>query len=499
MNIFMQLDRYLENNRVFARAVNLLAHPIVFGLLCLAFFNDHFLRIYYPSWLTGKLGDFIWLFLAPIPVIAVISWLFPIWANQRKSLALSVGLAVVFVVFVVGKCFLGANELATRILSGALQAPFTTTPDPTDAIALPALLLCFWFWKLASSKKGAFGLVALPLIALLTMANAGMPDPGITCFSLQNQTVFAQAGYSTFSTMDGGMTWQTETMGESRLCQRPITEDEDDWLEIVSQGGKLYYRYQAGKSIEESIDNRNTWNTILEFPPLSEAKKQYYLSSHQGYVKFSPGPLDAIVDPKTSNVIFAMGHQGVLVLQPNGDWAWATVGKYRAYHDFPNVVAFGTLLGTTVYLSIALGLLTLATLSLRWLRGPFRIVILALAWIGWLVVDIIFPPALALNYGTFISGAGIVGVFLLVIPLIIDFILRFYRHNPQTFLLVAGISAVATLLFIFPYVLWLFSTLPTLLWATGFGLPLGLTCLLWGFFVVRKQEGVIPSRKETQG
>ena len=45
------------SNRAFLRAANSLTHPVTIGAIGLLLLNDHILRIHWPSWWTGKLGD----------------------------------------------------------------------------------------------------------------------------------------------------------------------------------------------------------------------------------------------------------------------------------------------------------------------------------------------------------------------------------------------------------------------------------------------------------
>ena len=60
------------SNPAFWRALHSLAHPVSLAAVALLLFNDHWLRWHYPSWLTGKLGDFTWLVFAPF--IAALLW-----------------------------------------------------------------------------------------------------------------------------------------------------------------------------------------------------------------------------------------------------------------------------------------------------------------------------------------------------------------------------------------------------------------------------------------
>lgn len=492
------LNEYLlKTNPTFWRAIGLLSHPLVLISLVILLVNDHILRVYWPSWLTGKLGDLVWLFLAPIALAAVVSWFIPLKNGRNGQWIFGLSSALVFLVFVLMKLCVDFNEMATRILSALLFTRLKVIPDPTDLFALPALLTSalVWYCIPAPQTKSKPGLVALPLAALLTLANSGMPDPGIYCFQVQENQITAQAGYSSYVSLDGGVTWQPESMGAAKSCERKFA-GEDGWLIVSGLQENTAYRFQSGRTIEISTDAGKNWRVIRDFQPIHEAKRQYYINTRQGYVEFLPGPLDAIADPNTGNILFAMGQQGVLILDPDGRWNWSSVDTYQTFEDFPNLDAFGILLGSTIYLAGAFGLLVLTTLSLRWASSPLRMIAVSLAWVAWLVVDIVFPPAIATNYGTAISGLGIIGIYIFLVPLTVDLVVRFARRKLNAWLPVLGISIIAILVYFIPYILWLFSTLPSLLWATIFGLVIGGMVLLWGFLYVRAQADPYSSTKD---
>jgi len=46
--------------------LNSLTHPLVLLSITILLLNDHVLKVYSPSWLTGKLSDFMGVFFFPI-------------------------------------------------------------------------------------------------------------------------------------------------------------------------------------------------------------------------------------------------------------------------------------------------------------------------------------------------------------------------------------------------------------------------------------------------
>jgi hypothetical protein len=60
-------------NKAFWRALHRLTHDTCLGALLILLLNDHLLRIAFPSWITGKLGDFAWLVFAPFICASVLA------------------------------------------------------------------------------------------------------------------------------------------------------------------------------------------------------------------------------------------------------------------------------------------------------------------------------------------------------------------------------------------------------------------------------------------
>ncbi len=113
------------------------AHPLWVGSLLLLLVNDHLLKGagVLPGWLTGKLSDFAGLFLAPALLAALLGV-----RSRRGFFRVHVGLGVFFAA-------LKLWEPAARGFEGAmgwLGVPARVVVDPTDLLALPALLASFW-------------------------------------------------------------------------------------------------------------------------------------------------------------------------------------------------------------------------------------------------------------------------------------------------------------------------------------------------------------------
>jgi hypothetical protein len=126
--------------------------------------NDHWLKSHYPGSITGKLSDFAGLFFFPVLLAALIQLCAQVAdsAKATRHSVLAFACIATAITFTLCKSTtLGAD--AYRIGLGVLQWPFRAAlallrggqvpvvarvqhcKDPTDLIALPMVLLTYWF------------------------------------------------------------------------------------------------------------------------------------------------------------------------------------------------------------------------------------------------------------------------------------------------------------------------------------------------------------------
>ncbi|MFQ5943080.1 MAG: hypothetical protein ACE5JF_05965 [Anaerolineales bacterium] len=134
-------------NRVLLQALRAMSDPWTLALIVLLLINDHVLRIHWPSWWTGKLGDFAWLAFAPLVVAIPLAAFFP-----EKTSVQSKAFGLFFVVAT------GAVFAAIKVLPAAhaaFEIVFETVVgwrpsvgmDPTDLVTLPGLLIALSIWN----------------------------------------------------------------------------------------------------------------------------------------------------------------------------------------------------------------------------------------------------------------------------------------------------------------------------------------------------------------
>lgn len=491
----------------FEKALGLLAHPFSLAAAALLLLNDLVLRTTWPSWWTGKLGDLAWLGFTPLVFAAGLAWLVPARnPHQHEHWTIRLALFGTALGFILVKIIPPVNLLATRILAKFLSATPSLTLDPWDLLALPALALPAWLWYahsrpspdlLREAKKSVWasalpaapaverGWLALPFVALLLLADAAAPDMGFSCFLRQDGKIYAEAGYQSYVSEDGGLSWADLPPGQPLTCVSVVTT-VDGWQQAPGPREGELYRYRPDEEIQHSTDSGATWQTVRSLEPISEPERYFLMKTRAGNPFYSPGPLDAVGDPASGSMIFAMGQQGALVHTAQGVWLWSYGGAYQNLEGFPGLEAFTELLGGVMYMAVGLALLIFSSLALRWTRHPVRYVVLALAWLGWLAVDLIFPPSIASGYTLAITSIGMAAVALLAVPLAIEQAIRLVKRAPKRIFLLAVLGLVAALGYFLPYALWLYSVLGSFSLATGAGLLAPAAVLAAGFALLRK-------------
>lgn len=466
------------------KALRLLAHPLTLAAVALLLLNDHLFRRLWPSWATGKLGDFAWLFFFPFVLAAVLAVLIP-GRGQRHAQAVG-GLAfgLVGLVFALAKTAPGFHATVVRWSGAAFGFPVAWQQDPTDLVALVSLAAGWWLWQKKETTAplpSALGWVILPLAVLLTLANGPGPDPGIYCLEAEEGQVVAFSAYARFTSSNGGLTWQFNQSTDRGSCPQPWDQPSAGEQRVVDPANPaVVYRYAPGHAVERSADGGQSWRVEFDLRPASEAERTYYLKRHTGTPKFYEGPLSAVVDPATGHALFAMGHAGILVRRADGQWQWAAVGNYYPIAADRAGAVFSLLIGELV-LAVGLGLLALITLALRLAVGRFRKLLVGLGWALWAVQVLIFRPAFMTGYEVLIETVLLVATAVIVIPTAVDAAVRLISTAPAAFGRAAVIAAAGMLLFIFPYLLWGLNALPNYTLAVLFALVLSAATLFVGF------------------
>lgn len=440
-----------NENRAFWRSVHYLGQPYIPVVLFLILLNDSILRHFWPSVITGKLSDLAWLFLTPAAVTAGLAWLAPQKLRRHEYALAGAGFGSTAASFALLKTVPAFRDGVLNSWQAGLGFPAAAVLDPTDLVALVSVALAAWLWL----QQNPFGSViprramfAFPLLACLTLADAAAPDYGIACLENRDGQVVAYSSYYAYTTPDGGLTWNEAKFG-GQYCN--LNEPASADLHLESSG--LSFRYEPGERIESSSDGVQ-WEVAYLLKPLTEADKAYYQKVLNGNPTMRPGPLAGLVDSRHGTVIFAMGHEGVLVRQASGEWTWAAVGSYHKVEAGSVWSRILTVVKGEIVLGAALVLLVLSLGAFIRRRHLFWTILIWTGWLGWAFLPMVFPPALSELYlaGLTLMAAFIIAALALILSVFGT--VRLVRISTVTFWKLLAVALTGGLLYILPYGLW---------------------------------------------
>lgn len=532
-------------NTAFQRALISLSHPVSIGALVILLLNDHWWRQVAPSWLTGKIGDFTWLIFAPFLLATILAWLIPPRLKHQEEIIGRGSIVVVGLVFAFAKAIPAFHSLTIQVLETLTGWGNVLRMDPTDLLALPALIIAWQIWDRSAGRSIRLpnrGWVLIPLAVLATMADSPAPNSGISCVNTQaDSTLIANDAYLAFVSPDGGATWEQATQQSKGMCQGPAKPVID------STNSNIQYRFLPDEAIERSADSGATWQREFTFSAPSEPEEAFHKKQENSYL-YNQRPISAVFHEPTGNLVLAMGYDGVLVRTTGGRWQWVDVGYY-AHTDFSRAdtvitllsgemllalplaalmiatAAYflprsqlidaglvlvgltgllltglaGVMLSVSIYALVGLTLSVAAVVALRWRapRSGFRLrwkfVILAMAWMGWLITLILFPPALESGYTRGIEIMSAIAVSVLAVPVAFVQARNIYRTRPRALLLLIVIAGISMVLFLLPYVIWSQGGIPFHSTATTYTLVLVIATLVVGNRYLRQLDTSLPT------
>lgn len=453
----------------FQTALNLLAHPASLVAMAAMLLNDLVLRRIVPSWWTGKLSDVAYLFFMPFVAAALLAWLIPGEGKHHERRVRRLAFAGVALAFTLGKLHPAINSTAGDLIQSLLGIPVRIVADPSDLLALPVLGLAWLLWSRHSElpqvsipqpSRGLPGkALLLPLAAFLTLANAAPPSQGITCLDAAGGKIVANGYYTLWSSTDGGLTWQRES--ESRDFS-PTCRGEGEEKVLAIPDTDIRYRYESGV-IERSDDGGATWQLAFDPPAFREPDRAYLEKTTSAGESYLPTPVDAVYDEVSGNVIFSMGHRGVLVRLAGGEWQWAAVGEAR--HQAlaqAGLAGYFSLLQGELVLAVVAGLLVFA--ALIWLPLPrkwYRTALLVVGWLLWLFVAAVVPPAITNDvYADIIVSFGLIAVVVWAVLSAVVLTIALGRDGGKDVRRLALHSLWALPAYFLPYLIWVVNLLP---------------------------------------
>jgi hypothetical protein len=304
-----------------------LSHPLILLSIALLLINDHILKVYYPSWVTGKLSDVAGLFFFPILLSAILNIICgPLNLSSRHVAMMAFGFTGIWFGLIKTHPLFG--DLTETFLSGLLSMPTQIICDPTDLIALGMLLPAWQLRTIAEKQENAkigklsyFTLCAASIATLATSPAA--PPPEVRQLIAYENTIYTSFYYDgVFYSKDGGHTWVKTDFA----LPPQVTSKLDQFPELpvtlcLPDDPSVCYR-TGQESIMVSLDAGRTWSISWNIP---QGRRRYMeLYSYQ----LDLGPYDlAVLELDGRHVIVAaMGTEGVLVKTDDAAWQSYSVG-----------------------------------------------------------------------------------------------------------------------------------------------------------------------------
>ncbi|HXF68414.1 MAG TPA: hypothetical protein VNK89_01280 [Thermoflexus sp.] len=308
-------------------------HPAIWISVFLLLLNDHVLKFAFPSFWTGKLSDFAWLFFAPFLLIPLMSFLLFLLPLPPARLA-DLGYGAVGVGFAALKLSPTFNAWVASWASAALGRPTAFALDPTDGMALLALIPSRWLWdRIARTMEGqdpprgrAMAMWILAMLASLATPPCP-PIPMVTRVLVMNGNIYL--GIDPWKvrwvvSADGGATWRLVEDPPPPLRDEP---SQLEWpiLRCLPEQPSVCYRIPGPGRIEKSEDGGRTWRLAWMPPRERESFRRRFLvalPARCSKPEIDEGPYDLAPDVQGQRVrwIVAMGTEGIMFLNPDGSW-----------------------------------------------------------------------------------------------------------------------------------------------------------------------------------
>jgi hypothetical protein len=487
-------------NPTLSRSLACLSHPLSLAAILLLLLNDHLFRVRWPSWWTGKLGDFAWLFFFPFALAALLSLIIPKGLKRREFLVVVLAFALTGGVFALAKTWTAFHAELIDHTSRVLGWMVGWRLDPTDLIALFSLIASACLWRrviVRPNNRPEHAWLLLCVASFLTLANSPAPEQGIICLQTVDDRVYAFSTFHTYRAEPSGSEWQ-EAGAESvelnlrRGCHASFfSSPREHWILPHPTDPNIQYRLASEEPIERSSDGGQTWAVDLHLRPESEAMSAYYLLRNNGHADYSPGPLDAVFDPQSGNLILAMGHSGVLVRYEDGSYNYVPVGIHQHVEPSTSQVFFTLLQGESLMAAL-LGGLVVMFLLLRRRKFSLRHVLACISALGWIFIALLLPPALTYYYGQLIVMLVLFVAAILLLPLTIEAFIHAGIQSRRLFSRYLLIFGVSIILFLLPFLAWGVNVIPNYRLAQLFAVAFVAAWVYWQYHAIKQMPDIIP-------
>ncbi len=476
-----------------------LTHPLVLLSIFILLVNDHVLKVYIPSALTGKISDFAGLFFFPILLSAILNLVFQSFQSRKIALASFIFTAIWFSLIKTIPFFKNLTENIFNI---------QIVLDPSDLMALIMLPLA---WRLREkveneSKTGISKLsyVALGIASLATIATSPPIIPMIYNITVHENIVYAEfdhyygtsEGSYYFYSTDGGKTWrELDFELPSEVAEQTGKYPELPFTLCLPNNENVCY--QTGtETILESQNGGKTWQISWEFPL---GRKEFFERT-SSYIYLGPYDIAHIELDGKQIFIVSMGSEGVLVKENNNEWVSIKVDTagsiYFSAKDFKeaNNILYGEFLILSIVSFLYLYFNVLLNIKNRKTRGYYSLIVAScICVLIPLILYMAFFTSSSLNFlpdwflELFINIFQIIlGISVLIVLILTPYHLFTNSHKQAKLNLIPFTITIFVSYCLF--ILWAYGTIPvyqTALWIT---VSLYVFLLLWIMFFQSKMS-----------
>ena len=438
------------------RCASALTHPVTIAALVVLLLNDALFKLLWPdSWVTGKLSDLAWVVFASPLLVFVLSLFLSRRLFTRRAVVLVsyVGLPALYAAF---NTFEPVHDGILWGLSLVAGGRAGSPIDPSDSLVIPfGLGIAVWVWRRrpvgADRLRVRLALLAAGVATFATVATSyPPPDTGIQRVGVAgNRMMFASGrnedGPFHFRSGNGGLSW-TQIHHATNI----------KWggLDLDSPRGK--FMIQGPRILERTVGDE--WTVAYSAAFLQQEANlwiQEQTTSQFGTLRSIGANLYGIsYDPRSGNLVVAMGLQGVLIGTSDGKWSRVAVGAYSP-NDFSFAGKTLALLSnmsfwlTALSLSLSMTVISLVIALFRRINRPLGIGVT----VGTLALWMGLPPALLA--GGLLEGAAIAVALLVVATIGLSLRLAYLSEESAVVkgfaLAMASMSAIASVEFLLEF------------------------------------------------
>jgi hypothetical protein len=328
-----------------------------------------------------------------------------------------------------------------------------------------------------SSKTILIAILLILIFTLITLADAPRPEFGIIDLYIYNEKIVADNYWDTFCSEDGGFSWKNcDFSEEDRLTL--LYRETNAERQINIPDSKIAYRINDKNLIQKSEDSGQTWKYVYFDDDLSSVDI-YYLENHYPY-GYCEG--DILYDSKSGNTLFAMGHNGIILIDENNKFLQISIEDYTPVERESDSL-YNKLIAPFIYPSviIIIILFSIHTLGYKNVWYWFAIFFSLGIWLYslnsyWAILN---NPEFTTSSAMF--SILIILLFVLFLFSIVSFLALIQTHKTKWYIPLLG-SLPAGPLFYLAYALWFKEIIPSYNWALAISLGIIVLFIVYAIY-----------------